>query len=166
MSGPITAAKSGLYIRPTVHSEDTNTLAEWDALTGWVRIGGITNIGEFGPTHQEITSEPIDAEAVGKYKGMRNDGNLALTIEWREGDAGQVILREALAIYDDYDFKVELNNKPAGAGSKPSRKFFAGKVMSDTTNIGGANNLVTGSVNIAINGGAGGIVTGPRTAGS
>lgn len=166
MPGPVTAAKSGVFIRPTPHLEATDTLAEWDALSGWVRIGGITNVGEFGPTYQEITSEPIDAEAVGKYKGMRNDGNLTLTIEWREDDAGQVIVRDALASFEDYDWKVELNNKPAGATSKPSRKFFAGKAMSDTFNIGGPNNLVTGTVNIAINGGMGAIVSGPRTVGA
>ncbi len=163
MAGPVTSAKSGVYVRPTPHAAATDTLAEWDALTGWVRIGGITNVGEFGAQHQEITSEPIDADAVGKYKGMRNDGNMPLTLEWREGDEGQGILRDALASYEDYDFKVELNNKPAGAGAKPSRKFFAGKVMSDTTNIGGPNNLVTGTINIAINGA---IVLGPATAGA
>lgn len=167
MAKSITAAKSAVYMRPTVSTADNNTLAEWDALTGWVRIGGITNIGAHGPTFAEIKSEPIDATATGKYKGMRDDGNMQLDMEFREGDEGQDILTgEALESYDNWDFKVELNNKPAGASSKPSRRYFPAKVMGYPFDIGNSNKLCTTQITLAIDGAAGGVVTGPRTVGA
>jgi hypothetical protein len=148
---PVSAAKTGLFIRGA-HAAETTTLSAYDALTGWVQVKGITNIGEFGATFQEITSEPLEAEATGKYKGMRNDGSLALTMERVPDDEGQQALIEALQSYDSFDFMVALNDKPAGATSKPTRLYFPGKVLSYTTNVGGANNLVTASCTISIDG--------------
>lgn len=165
MAKPVTAAKTGLYISLAPHVATNDTLAELDALADntWAKIGGITNLGEFGATFQEIASEPMDADATGKYKGMRNDGSLSLTLERMPDDTGQAKLMEALASYEDYTFKVVLNDKPSGTGAKPTRMYFPGKVMSFTTNVGGPNNLVTASCNIGINGA---VIEGAKVAGS
>lgn len=152
MAGAVTGAKTKFLIG-AVHDPDDNTLSEFDALTGMTEVGEITNFSEFGASYQTISSNVIGAPAVKKYKGQRDDGELTLTLDRVPSDTGQAALRMALDnTLEDYVFKVELGDKPSGASAKPTRFYIVGKVMSYTTNPGGANNMVTATVRIAING--------------
>lgn len=154
MTTPVIAAKTGFYISTATHVVTNKTVSDFDALAEntWVKVGGITNIGEFGATFQEITSDPIDSDVTHKYKGMRNDGSVALTLERLADDIGQQKLVEALSSYADYAFRVVLNDLPSGTGAKATRLYFPGKVLTFMTNISGANNLVTATCNVSING--------------
>lgn len=159
----VTNSGTTIHMTPTPLADGVMDLTAWEALTGWVKIAGVTNAGPFGPSYQEVTSDPLD-ETGGTYKGGRRDGSVTLDVELRDGDEGQgILLGAALASFENYGFKVELNNKPAGAGSKPTRRFFPAKVMGAPVNPGGKNNLVTQQVTLGIDGAAGGVVNGPRT---
>jgi hypothetical protein len=161
-TGVVTSAKAKLYVAG-VHLTATNTLAEYDALT-WVEVGDVVGYGEFGASYEEIVHQPINDGNTYRFKGTRNDGSLALTLGRAPADAGQALLITALDDYDDWDFQVQLNDKPNElTGAKGTRMFFPGKVMSYTTNIPSSNSIVGSSCNIGINGA---IVEGEPVAGA
>lgn len=150
MAKVVTSAKTKLFIAG-VHAEATDSAAEYAALT-WVEVGEVTNFGEFGAQYAEITHTPVGNPTVQKFKGSLNQGTISLTLGRVPVDAGQEDLRAALASYDSYDFKIELNDKPAGVSAKPTTFYFPGKVMSYTTSIGGPDQVVTATANIGIDG--------------
>jgi len=151
MPGVVTSPKTKLFIAG-VHADATDTASEYAALT-WVEVGEITNFGEFGTSYQPITHNPVGSNETYKFKGSKDNGSLQLTIARVPSDAGQTIIKTAADSYSNYDFKIELNDKPSsGVSPKPTTFYFPGKVMSYTTNIGGANNIVGSTVNIGIDG--------------
>lgn len=147
----VTSAKTKLYASATAAVTATDTAAEWDALT-WVEVGEVISYSEFGANYDEITHQPISDGLTYKYKGTRNDGSLQLSLGHSPADAGQALLVTQLASYDAYPFKVALNDDPGGTGSKPTRFFIAGRVMSYTANPGSVNSVVTSSCTISISG--------------
>jgi len=155
MAGPISTPKTRVYIAPYT---DESTATEYDALP-WERIGTVLDVGEFGPQYQEITYTPLDDGIVHRLKGALDNGSIPLILGRDPDNAGQADLLSALPDYDNYAFKIELNDKPSGAGAKPTRFMFPGKAMSYRTQIGDANQIVRANVNIAIDGD---IVTGAR----
>lgn len=162
-TGVITSAKSKLYVSPGLHLTATNTLSEYDALTGWIEIGDVVSYGEFGATFEEITHQPINDGLVYKFKGSKNSGSLTLNLGRAPSDAGQARLIEATDIYDFLDFKLELNDLPTGTGAKPTRQFFYAQVMSYTTNIPNANSIIGATCTISI---SGDLVEGAKVVGS
>ncbi|WP_207479574.1 hypothetical protein [Arenibaculum pallidiluteum] len=156
----ITSAGTKLYVAGAHTTADS--VAEYDALT-WVEVGEVTNFGEFGASYAEITHVPVGTNITHKFKGTRNDGSLQLTLGRDPSDVGQADLVEALDSYDSYDFKIELNDLPSGTGAKPTRFFFAGKVMSYTTNIGNGGQVVGANTTISIDGA---VLEGAKVAGS
>lgn len=160
-TGVVTSALSKLYVAG-VHATATDTLSEWDALT-WTEVGDIVSFGEFGASFEEIIHQPVSDGQTYKFKGTKNYGSLALNLGRAPADAGQAVLITALGVYTAYDFKVALNDDPGGTGSKPTRMFFEGRVMSYTTAIPSANSIVGATCNISINGS---ILEGAKVAGS
>lgn len=146
--GAITASKTKLSVGGTTACD---TVSEYDALT-WVAVSDVTNYGEFGPQYQEITYTPIETGVVKRLKGALDNGNLQLELARNPDDAGQADLIEALASYDNINVKVELNDKPTGAGAKPTRFFFPCKVMAYRPVIGDGNRVVGATVQLGIDG--------------
>jgi hypothetical protein len=147
----VTSARTKLYTAATAYTTATDTVVEWDALT-WVEVGEVISYSEFGASYDEITHQPISDGLTYKFKGTRNDGSMQLSLGRAPTDAGQALLVTALDSYDSYPFKVALNDDPGGTGSKPTRFFLAGRVMSYTVNPGSTNSVVTASCTIGING--------------
>lgn len=160
-TGVVTSALTKLYVAG-VHATATDSLSEWDALT-WVEVGDIVAFGEFGASFEEIVHMPVSDGQVYKFKGSKNYGSLALNLGRAPADTGQAVLITALGVYTAYDFKVALNDDPGGSGSKPSRMFFEGRVMSYTTSIPSTNSIVGATCNISINGS---ILEGAKVVGS
>lgn len=160
-TGVVTSALSKLYVSG-VHLTATDILSEWDALT-WTEVGDIVSFGEFGASFEEIVHQPVSDGQTYKFKGTKNYGNLTLNLGRAPSDAGQAILVTALGVYTAYDFKVALNDDPGGTGSKPTRMFFEGRVMSYTTNIPSSNSIVGSTCNVSINGA---ILEGAKVVGS
>lgn len=145
MPGGITGARARVFIGP-VHDDQIETLEDWDDLVSgdWKEIEEVTGIGEFVLTFAEVTSETFGNEVVEKYKGTANPGSLQLVVNYVPSEPpGQLALKAAVASYDAYSIKIELNNKPAGASSKPTRAYFAARVMTGGgLNISGPNAMV------------------------
>lgn len=160
-TGVVTSALTKLYVAG-VHATATDTLSEWDALT-WHEVGDVVSFGEFGASYEEILHQPVSDGQTYKFKGTVNYGSLTLGLGRAPADAGQAILITALSSYSAYDFKVALNDDPGGTGSKPTRMFFQGRVMSYTTAIPSSNSIVGSTCNVSINGQ---ILDGPLVVGS
>lgn len=149
-TGVVTSALTKLYVAG-IHAAATDTGSEFAALT-WVEIGDIVSYGEFGSSYEEIVHQPINDGQTYRFKGTRNDGSLQLNLGRAPADAGQAILVTANGSYKDYDFKIALNDTPDAVGSTPTIMYFAGKVMSYTTNVPSSNSIVGSTATIGING--------------
>lgn len=120
--------------------------------SGWQEVGSVVSIGEFGRTYSEITFTELGSRDVLKFKGSRNDGNIALQLGKDVDDAGQDDMNAALNSDEDHWFKIELNDAPVGG--TPTTITFEAKVMSFTTNVGGTEQVVGASANLGIKSGS------------
>ena len=88
----------------------------------WVVIGEITDAGEHGREYALVTHMPIASRGVQKFKGSFNEGQKTLQLGLDQDDAGQVVLKAALASDNDYSFRVVYQGGDAD--------YFQAKVMS------------------------------------
>lgn len=121
----------------------THDQAGYEALT-FTEVGEVTDIGDFGPEFAEVTHIPLKTAVVQKFKGSLNYGSVALTLGRDADDAGQAILKgeDGLFSQDPIAFKVEFQDG--------SVQYFDARVMSFTTNTGGADQIVGSTVNVGI----------------
>lgn len=119
MSGVTTGSGSKIYISATLPT--TNNKTGYDALT-WIKIGKVSNIGEYGSTYETVNFTDIESRVTEQLKGNMSLGNLPLTLGSLPADAGQVKLLEALSSDNNYAFKVDRKDGVIDA--------FQGKVMS------------------------------------
>jgi hypothetical protein len=119
----------------------TEDAAGYNALT-WTLIGEITDLGEFGPTANLITHNPIADKITRKLKGAVNYGSMNLTMARDTTDAGQVLLRAAQAANNAYSFRVTFQN---GAKS-----YFKGLVLSTSTQAGSVDSITGLTSNVEL----------------
>lgn len=105
-------------------------------------IGEITDGGQHGRTYNEVTHAPLASRAVQKFKGSYNEGTKTLQLGLDSDDAGQILLKAALASDADYSFKVAY---PGG-----DIDFFQAKVLSYVKGTPGPDSIVTATVTISI----------------
>ena len=105
MSGVETVAGTRISIsaaKPATYNE-----AGYEAVTTWAKVGEITDGGSHGRTYNEVTHGPIDTRGTQKFKGSFNEGTKTLQLALDSSDAGQLIVKQALASDDSFSFKVE-----------------------------------------------------------
>ena len=144
-----TAAGSKIYIGQ-VRAPDTDTLAEYAALTGWVEIGEVETLGEFGDESSAVNFLAVNDARTRKLKGARDAGTLALTVGRDPLDPGQIALRAAEKTKFEYAFKVVAADAP-DEDHTDTVYFFGALVMSGRNNYGGADNVVRNTFNLGIN---------------
>lgn len=83
----------------------TFNVAGYGALA-WTTVAEITDGGDHGREYAVVTHSPIASRGVQKFKGSFNEGQKTLQLAIDDDDAGQVILKAALASDNDYSFKV------------------------------------------------------------
>jgi len=145
-----TSTQVKIFIGP-VAADTVDTLAEFEALTPYVEIGKILNIGDIGDSASEVTADYLNTGRTEVYKGIRRAPNLELSLGYDEDDTGQDALITAEASPSNYAFYVELNNDPAGSPSNPTRHYFRGQVMSNMKGGFTSNSILTHSFSIAKN---------------
>lgn len=105
MSGVETVAGTRISIsaaKPATYDE-----AGYEAIATWAKVGEITDGGSHGRTYNEVTHGPIDTRGTQKFKGSFNEGTKTLQLALDSSDAGQLIVKQALASDDSFSFKVE-----------------------------------------------------------
>lgn len=148
MSDIFTATGTKIFIGPSV-TNTTDTAAEFAALS-WTEIGLVESIGEFGDQASMVTGAVIGDGRMRKAKGARDAGELAISVFHAGDDVGQQALEAAEATYNNYAFKVVLPNRLTVSGTDEIR-YFRGLVASKRLNVGGNDNLVKDTYNVAVN---------------
>lgn len=163
MSDDLTSAiGAAIFIGPKANT--AATLAEYDALSGWMEIAVVESFPALGVNYEIGSFTPVKTGAKRKYKGARDDGDLGLSCAFIEDDAGQAaVLAAAEDAQGTYPFKVVLGNDPGGTGSKPTRRYFRGLVTSAQLVPGKTGDPVKLDFKVAIDGG---VVRGEAVAGS
>lgn len=153
-------AGAKLYIGPA--SPDADDATEWAALTPWVEVGSIEDLGEFGGEAEILTRNYLGQVAATKLKGARDNGTMSVVVGRDALDPGQIAMRAAEQTEFPYAFKVELDDRPAPGGTD-SVYYFAAIVASAKHGMGEANNVTTTTFALGI---SGAILEVPATAGT
>jgi hypothetical protein len=144
-----TAAGSRLFIGP-VPAASVDTAAEYAALTPYVEVGEVEDLGEFGDEAGSTTFTALGDRRVRKFKTTFDAGTMTVTCGSDPADAGQQAMIAALASDLDYSFKVVLNDEVTSDGD-PTELYFKGKVMSKRRNVGNVENVVRQAFTVGIN---------------
>lgn len=119
----------------------------------WTLISNISDVGEAGSEAEIVVGKYIDQAYTRKLKGSRDNGSLELVVARDSFDTGYAALLAAEATSFGYNFKIELNDKPAaGASPKNSFFYFNAIVASRKNNFGDADNIVSTTFSLAISG--------------
>lgn len=116
----------------------------------WVEVGFVESIGPFGDEASSVKFDAVGQARTYKLKGNRDAGDMQVVCAINYGDYGQATLRAAEKTSDNYAFRVEFNDKPAG-GSTNSYRYFIGLVMSAREQLDGANNVMKLNTTVGIN---------------
>jgi hypothetical protein len=100
-------ASSKIYVCATAQ-DSTLAQVDYEALT-WVEVGGVGSRGEMGKSTNILSYDTWGDAVVLKAKGMTDAGSVDLEVARDYDDAGQVILRTASSVNQNYAFK-ELRN--------------------------------------------------------
>ncbi len=149
MAGIFATDGSKIYIGGAVEAKSADWVeGDFDAQS-WTEISWLENIGAFGDEASEVTFDAIGEKRTQKLKGVRNAGNMELAIGIAYADSGQIALKAAETVDDDYAFKVEFDDAPGGGTA--SLRYFIGKVMTAREALDSANSVMRLNATIAIN---------------
>jgi len=132
---------SGATLGISLVAPANHTEVGFDALT-LVPVGEITNLGEFGKEWALVSHQPLASRGTKKGKGSYNNGSISPALAFDPDDAGQIALQTALDSDDPAYFGITLQDGTIF--------YLEGLVMSLKTNVGGNDDVVTGSTNIEI----------------
>lgn len=110
MADPIAVSGSKLYIGRKVALKTGVVLADFSG-AAWTEIGGATTFGTLGITQNVIDQGFISLGFTVGFKGSRVGSVMENSFVYDPNDAGQILLRAAIADCSNYEFKFE-----AGAG--------------------------------------------------
>ena len=139
MSGAFTSAGTTIGISSTLPA--TYDASGYGALS-YSAVGEVTDLGEFGREYALVTHNPLGARRTVKRKGSYNDGQVAMTVARVPTDTGQADIITALDSDDPVAFEIVLQDG--------TTLYFAGVVMSYTTNVGSVDQITSASVMIEI----------------
>jgi len=140
-------AKSKFSIGTTAPATDATTFAA-DTYTA---VANIEDLGEVGSEAEILVGKYVDQAYARKLKGSRDNGTMTVVVARDPADAGQTALRAAEKQELPFNFKVELNDKPATDGTN-TVFYFKAIVASAKTSMGGADDVVKDTYQIAITG--------------
>lgn len=144
-----TAAGSRLFIGP-VPAATVDSASEFAALTPYVEVGEIEDLGEFGDEAGNATFTALADRRVRKLKTSFDAGTMSVICGSDPADLGQIAMRSALASDLNYSFKVVLSDEITSGGT-PTTLYFKGLVMSKRRNVGNVENVVKQSFTVGIN---------------
>lgn len=151
MGDVFTAAGTKIYIGTTAAINFTNDAAALSAFQAdaYVEIKNVEDLGEFGDESSEVTFAAIGDSRTRRAKGTRDAGVLALVCGRDPLDLGQQKALDAEKVKDAFNFKVVVNDAPAGG--TPSVYYFRALVMSAKNAFGSVDNIVKVTFNLGIN---------------
>lgn len=142
------ASTTGAKIYIAAPNAAADTESEYAALS-WTEIKEVESIGEFGDSASTITFTSLGDARVRKRKGVRDAGDLTVTVANDPLDPGQRAAIAAEATEFVYPFKIVLADG-ADANDTDSTFYFKALVASARTNVGEANAIVRRTFNVLI----------------
>jgi hypothetical protein len=119
----------------------------------WTVIDNITDVGEVGSEAEIIVTKYVSQKFARKLKGSRDNGTMELVVDRDSDNEGYQALIAAEGSDYGYNFKVELDDKPAaGASPKNSIFYFNAIVASAKNRLGGPDDTVQTTFALAISG--------------
>lgn len=144
----VTASGTRVFIGVAVTSL-IDTIAEFEAVSGWIEVGLVESVGEYGDQSNPVNFEALGDGRVRHSKGARDAGTLAIVCGHDPTDTGQAALVAAEATNDNYAFKVILPDGPAGYSD--TIQYFRGMVMGKRLNVGNNENIIRKNFSVTIN---------------
>lgn len=148
-----TTGGAGLYIGGTTaidFSTDQSALDGFEAITDWVKVGEIEDLGEIGDQSADVTFNSLGANRVRHLKGARDAGAMSVVVGDDPSDPGQLALRAAEKTKFNYNFKIVYEDA-ADEDSTDSVDYFRALVMSARKNNGTADNVMRRTFALGIN---------------
>ena len=118
--------------------------------TAYETIGCIQTFSIEQPDRAEIDVTCLTSTSKEFKFGLRDNGTLAIELQYDPEGAGQGLLEESYASDTAYHFKIEYANAPDATGTGTTKEF-EGFVIG-ISESGGVDDVVTESVNIRISG--------------
>jgi len=148
MADIFTATGTKISIGPGMATTPANAAAY--AALSYTEIGLVESVGEYGDEASAVTFAAIGDGRMRKAKGARDAGTLAITVGYSQDDDGQAALEAAEGLNSNYAFKIVLQNRLTPGGTDEVH-YFKGLVMSKRNNVGGNDNVVRRTFNVAVN---------------
>lgn len=150
-------AGTKVYMSPTVQNSNTinglsdaAAIALFTAISDWIEIGEVENVGELGDTAQPINFTAVGNRRARKLKGARDAGMHNIVCGRDPLDVGQIAMITAAATDYNFAFRITLSDIPPGV-TTTSKQYYAGLVMSDPTQHGDVNSVTRRTFNVGIN---------------
>lgn len=115
----------------------------------WVKVNETENLGTLGDQASEVTFDSLASGRTKRLKGTRAAPPMEVICGIDYADAGQAAMIAAERSPNDYAFKVEFNDAPAGG--TPSERYFFGKVASASETYDAANSVMKLNATIWVN---------------
>ncbi|UXT56954.1 hypothetical protein FY134_04530 [Agrobacterium fabrum] len=145
-------AGAKLFIGVTKQQKNTDfVLADFSAANAvtWKEIKELEALGSLGDTSEAVSFTSIDAARTRTLKGPRSAGTMELVMGIDYADPGQQAVIAAEKTIHDYEFKLVLNDAPAGG--TPSQRLFIAKVMSQSEQFDQANAVMKLNASLGVN---------------
>jgi len=139
----------GATLKISASTPATYDAAGYAALS-YTKIGSVENIGAVGVTQEIVTFTDLETGILQKFKGTKDGGSPSLTIAQDTDDAGQILLKTALASQSAYSTLLTFPN-----GDK---FYFMSMITSMPVTVGGANDIPKVECTLAITGQSGGTI--------
>lgn len=150
MGDIVTASGTRVYIGASVTTSESDTVAEFTAMSAWTEIGLIESLGEFGDQSSDVSFAAIGDGRMRHAKGARDAGSMVITCAHDPLDTGQAALEAAEATNNNYAFKVVIPDGPTNAYSD-SILYLRGLVRSKRKNVGTNDNVIRNTYEVGIN---------------
>jgi hypothetical protein len=144
-----TATGAKVFIGPAMPAAGA-VVADFSALT-YVEVGLVESFGDFGSSASEVNFNSLGDGYVRKSKGIRNNGNITLTVGADASDPGQQALASAETQNLKYAVKLVYNDKLTTGGTG-SIEYFRCLVMSNQRTGGTSDAILRRVFNLGIDG--------------
>lgn len=142
-----TATGAKIFIGPAV-LPNVDTEAEYSSLT-WTEVGLVESLGEFGDQSSTVNFASLNDGRNRKAKGIRDAGDMALTVARDATDPGQQALIAAEGTSNKFAFKVVYPDRLTPTGTD-GIDYFRALVMSKRGNVGSADNVIRRAFTLGI----------------
>lgn len=142
MSDAFTSAGTSFSISATLPDTFDDDVGTGYPSLNFVEVGEVVNIPEYGREYTLVTHNPLKDRRTVKRKGSFNDGSVSLEMARVPGDAGQVILLDALD--SDASFAIEIVLQDG------TTQYTTAQILSYTTNIGTVDQITAATVQMEI----------------